>query len=271
MRLHYTVHRAEPGADWVVLVPGAGVHSGIWDPQVDAFRNRFNLLLPDLRGHGRSSSPRDPGDPNPYTWEEVSHDVLALMDDLGIERAHFVGVSMGCLVTRTLAEIAPERVLSMVLAGAIGRLDRRARTLIALAQLLKNVVPYLWLYTVYAWILLPRPGHAESRARVIHQARSLGRAEFLRWLPLARSLPRYLQRLEAHDPGIPALYVMGDQDHMFLDGVRAVAAAHESARFHLIPDCGHVCTLQCAPTFNRVALDFLARMASDAPRQQDVS
>jgi pimeloyl-ACP methyl ester carboxylesterase len=271
MLLHHSIHLLDPDAHWLVLVPGAGVHSGIWDRQIDALRTRFNLLLPDLRGHGGSGSPRTPGDLAAYTWEEVSADVLSLMDHHGIHRAHFVGVSMGCLVVRTIAEMTPGRVRSMILTGAIGRLKRRARVLIALAHLLKHVVPYLWLYAFYAHILLPRPGHAESRARVIDQARRLGRAEFLRWIPLTRDLPARLHRFETHDPGIPTLYIMGDQDHMFLDGARAVAQRHASARLAVIEDCGHVCTVQRPDAFNRLALAFLERFAAEPGRARDVS
>jgi pimeloyl-ACP methyl ester carboxylesterase len=255
--LHHTVHRSDPDAAWVVLVHGAGVSSDIWAHQLEAYRARHNLLVPDLRGHG--ASPGAPGGVRtPYSWESVSRDVLNLMDHHGIASAHFVAVSMGTIVVRTLASIAPDRVRSMVLPGAITRLNPLARLLIATAHALKRVVPYMWLYRVNAWIILPRPSHAESRQVVIQQARQLGQAEFVRWLDLTHGLPARLGRYEAHDPGVPILYVMGDQDWMFLPGARAAARAHPSASLHVIDDCGHVCTVQHPALFNQISLSFLS-------------
>ncbi len=269
--LHHTIHRSDdPAASWVVLIHGAGVTSAIWDRQVEAFGDRHHLLLPDLRGHGGSGVPGEgtregtgegelepPETREPHSWEEVAGDILVLMDHLGIGRAHLVAVSMGSIVARTLADMAPERVRSLVLAGAVDRLEKRARVLIALAHALKRFVPYLWLYRFYAGILLPRPSHRESRRTVVDQARGLGRAEFLRWLPITRGLHERLSRYAATDPGLPSLRVMGDQDHMFLPGARALAARHPTARLHVIEGCGHVCTVQCPEEFNRVALAFL--------------
>lgn len=259
--LHHTVYRDEPGAGWVVLVHGAGITSEIWARQIDAYRCEFNVLLPDLRGHGGSRGPAGERERESYSFDAVSRDVLDLLDHHGIDAAHFVGVSMGCLVARTLAEIAPERVRSMILAGAIVRLKRRARLLIALAHVLKRVVPHMWLYRFYAWILLPRRSHGESRQAVVRDAaRQLTRVEFLRWLPMTHELTDMLRRFEAKDPGVPTLYAMGDEDHMFLPGARAVAAKHASATIHVFEDCGHVCTVQRAEAFNRVSLGFLRKV-----------
>lgn len=240
-----------------MLVHGAGITSEIWGHQVEAYREEFNLLLPDLRGHGRSVTLDDGREREPYTFEAVSRDVLDVLDHHGIEAAHFVGISMGCLVVRTLAEIAPERMRSMVLVGAIARLKVRARVLIILAHALKHLVPHMWLYRFYAWILLPRRAHAESRRAVVRDAEGLLRAEFLRWLPVTDDLPRMLRQFESRDPGVPTLYIMGDEDHMFLPGARAVAAKHPSASIHVMERCGHVCTVQRPEAFNRVSLEFL--------------
>lgn len=252
-----------------MLVHGAGITSEIWAHQIEVYREEYNLLLPELH-QGASPDPGDRGDRadqrdqaarGAVTFDAVARDLLRLLDHHEIRSAHFVGISMGCLVVRLLAEMAPERVRSMVQAGAIARLKRRARVLIALAHVLKRFVPHLWLYRFYAWILLPRISHLESRRIVVRQARQLTRAEFLRWLPATHGLPGMLRRFEANDPGIPTLYVMGDEDHMFLSGVREVAARHPSAALHVIGRCGHVCTVQRPDTFNRISLDFFGRHA----------
>ena len=262
--LHHTIHRADPeagpDAEWVVLVHGAGVTSEIWDHQIEAYRRSYNLLLPVLRGHGGTRA-SDHEDRPPYTWEGVSLDVLDVMDFHGIESAHMVGVSLGSIVVRTVAELAPERVRSMVMAGGVVRLEPLARLLVALARVLHRALPYLWLYAINAWIILPRRSHRESRRLVVRSARRLGGDEFRRWMRLTRPVPALLRRHTARDPGIPTLYVSGDQDHLFLPGVRHTAAAHENAELHVIESCGHVCTVQCPEAFNDASLAFLRQQS----------
>ncbi|HUG42319.1 MAG TPA: alpha/beta hydrolase [Longimicrobiales bacterium] len=255
--LHHRIHHRAPDSEWVVLVHGAGGSSSIWFRQIRAYRKEFNVLLVDLRGHGGSAAGAERREGTDYTFEDVSRDILEVLDHLGIERAHFVGISLGCLIIRTLAEIAPERVRSMVLGGAIVRLGLRSRVLVLLGNAFKRVVPFMWLYRVYAWILLPRKGHRESRLVFIREARKLARAEFLRWFRLTMELPPILRLFAERDVGIPTLYLMGDEDHMFLPAARSLARRHTRSVIRVIERCGHVCNIQKPEPFNRFSLEFL--------------
>lgn len=80
-----------------------------WDPHLDACAG-FRVLRYDTRGHGRSSRP-----PGPYTLEELASDVIAVLDGLGIDKVHFVGVSMGGMIGQTVALGYPERLRSLAL------------------------------------------------------------------------------------------------------------------------------------------------------------
>ena len=84
----------------------AGGSSSIWFQQIKAFRANFNLLLVDLRGHGKSKGFFEQYYNNEYTFENVSLDVLKVLDHLRIEKAHFIGVSLGTIIIRQIAEIA---------------------------------------------------------------------------------------------------------------------------------------------------------------------
>jgi pimeloyl-ACP methyl ester carboxylesterase len=259
--LHHRTYLLAPDRDWVVLVHGAGGSSSIWFRQLRAYREEFNVLLVDLRGHGESARVKDGRERQRYTFEAVSRDVIDVLDHAGIASAHFVGISLGCLIVRTIAELAPERVDSMVLGGAIARLNVRSRVLVFLGNVFKRVIPFMWLYRMYAWILLPRAGHRESRLIFVREAQKLARKEFLRWFRLTMELTTVLRLFEQRDSGIPTLYLMGSEDHMFLPPARRLAAQQPRAVLRVIENCGHVCNIEKPLVFNRLSIEFM----KDAP------
>src|SRR5690625_5584710 len=73
-----------------------------------------------------------------YSFKTVSRDVLQVLNDQGIEQAHFVGVSLGTIIIRTIGEMEPDRVLSAVMCGAITRLNVRSRVLVWLGHTFKD-------------------------------------------------------------------------------------------------------------------------------------
>lgn len=255
--LHYRTYTLEPDREWVVLVHGAGGSSSIWFRQLRAYREQFNVLAVDLRGHGESAKLRDGRERETYTFDAVSREVIEVLDHLEIRSAHFVGISLGCLIIRTIAEIQPERVRSMVLGGAILRLNLRSRVLVTLGNWFKAVVPFMWLYRIYAWIIMPRRRHRASRLIFIREAQKLAHQEFLRWFRLTMELPAVARLFEERDTGIPTLYLMGEEDHMFLPAARRIAARHPRSELHVILRSGHVCNIDRPRLFNRFSIDFM--------------
>jgi len=265
--LHYRTHEISPEHEWVVFVHGAGGSSSIWHPQLRAFRRHFNVLLVDLRGHGESQGPHFDAFDRPYTFDRVSRDVLEVMDHAGVRSAHFVGISLGTILIRTLGEIAPERVESMILGGAITRLDARRRFLVWLGDRMKRTMPFLWLYRLFAWVIMPRRRHRESRMLFVGEARKLARREFLRWFHLTLELNPLLRFFEEKEVPIPTLYLMGDEDHLFLPPVRRLAAKHQSATLEVLERSGHVCNVDRADLFNSLSIDFIHRVAGTRPAE----
>jgi len=95
----------------VVLVQGLGVDARGWALQRGAFGRSHRCIAVDNRGTGASDAP-----PGPYDLAEMARDVLAVLDDAGIERAHVVGASMGGVISQIIGVLHPERVLSLTLA-----------------------------------------------------------------------------------------------------------------------------------------------------------
>jgi 3-oxoadipate enol-lactonase len=102
----------------LVLSNSLGTTLGMWDDQAPTLRERFRLLRYDHRGHGDSPVP-----PGPYKIEDLGRDVLAMLDDVGIERFSFCGLSIGGTVGMWLAIDAPERIDRLVLCCTAPRFD----------------------------------------------------------------------------------------------------------------------------------------------------
>lgn len=102
----------------LVLSNSLGTTLGMWDDQAPRLRERFRLLRYDHRGHGGSPVP-----PGPYKIEDLGRDVLAMLDELGIERFSFCGLSIGGTVGMWIAGEVPERVERLVLCCTAPRFD----------------------------------------------------------------------------------------------------------------------------------------------------
>jgi pimeloyl-ACP methyl ester carboxylesterase len=115
----------------------------------------------------------------------------------------------------------------------------------------------MWLYRLYAWIMMPRLRHRESRLVFVREAQKLARNEFLRWWRLTMELTPVLRLFEEREVDIPTLYLMGGEDHMFLPAARSIAQRHRSAVLRVIEQCGHVCNIEQYDLFNRISIAFM--------------
>lgn len=259
--LYYKKYIKSEESEWVIFVHGAGGSSSIWFNQIKAFQKEFNVLLVDLRGHGRSKDLLQKYYEENYSFENISKDIIEVIDHLKIKKAHFIGVSLGSIIIRTLGEIAPERVNSAILCGAITRMNFRSRILVFTGHLFKRVVPYMWLYKFFAWIIMPRKRHEESRNLFIGEAKKLAQKEFMKWFKLTNEVNPLLRYFKEKEISIPMLYVMGEEDYMFLPPVKNIVKNHTMSFLEVIKDCGHVCNVEKPDKFNQVSIKFLKKNA----------
>lgn len=105
------------GAPVLALSSSLGTDHGMWEPQMAAFSQRFRVLRYDTRGHGRSFVPTQPS-----TLEGLGRDFLGLLDELGLARVHFCGLSLGGMIGMWLACNAPERIDRLVLSNTSAHL-----------------------------------------------------------------------------------------------------------------------------------------------------
>jgi pimeloyl-ACP methyl ester carboxylesterase len=255
--LHHKAFVLGPEHEWVVFVHGAGGSSSIWYKQIRDFRKHFNVLLLDLRGHGESQGPLQTWEATTYTFKEVCQEIVEVLDHLGVEQAHFVGISLGTILIRNLGEIDPGRVRSMILGGAITRLSFRSRFLVAMGNMSKRFIPYMWLYQLFAWIIMPKKRHQQSRLLFVNEAKKLAQKEFLRWFRLTYEINPLLKFFEEKELPVPTLYLMGEEDHLFLPPVRHLVSRHKHSTLQVLADSGHVVNVDRADLFNHLAIDFI--------------
>ena len=135
----------------VVLSNSLGATRAMWDPQVAALAERFRVIGYDTRGHGESPAPA-----GPYSSDDLVDDVVALLDRLGVQRAHVAGLSLGGMTALRLAAREPARVYRLVALATSakpdpqGFLDRAAAARAGGTAPLAPTVVSRWLTPAYA-------------------------------------------------------------------------------------------------------------------------
>ena len=112
---YYEIHGKE-GAPWLTFSHSLACSTRMWDPQIEALKSRYRILVYDTRGHGKSMAPA-----GAYTLEQLADDLYALLKHLAIDSTHFVGLSMGGMIGQTFALKYPGVLRSLTLADTTSR------------------------------------------------------------------------------------------------------------------------------------------------------
>lgn len=104
----------EGTGDTVVFLHFSGANLMMWQPVVSYFQGRYRMLLPDLRGHGKSSQPE-----TGYHIDDMAEDIIEVLHHLGVAKAHVVGSSLGAEVGLSMAANWPDMIISLVCEGAL--------------------------------------------------------------------------------------------------------------------------------------------------------
>jgi 3-oxoadipate enol-lactonase len=239
---------------WLTLSHSLCCDVSMWQPQLAALERRFTLLRYDTRGHGQTDAPA-----GAYTFDQLTDDVLGLLDALKIGRTHYCGLSMGGMIGQHLALKAPEHIGRLVLADTTSRMPAEAQPLwaerIRVAQvqgMAAHVQP-----TLERWFTAPwRAAHPDVMATIgtlicsTPVAGYVGCAHAIAGIDITDRL---------HGVQAPTLVIVGDQDIGTPPAMsEAIAAAIPGARLEMIPDASHLSNIEQAEAFNRLMLDFLA-------------
>ena len=256
--LFHKVFLNPSSSEWTVFIHGFGGSSNVWFKQLKNYRENFNVVLIDLRGHGKSQNlPLQ----RQYSFELIAQEVAEVILYLKIKKAHFIGVSLGTIVIRQLAVNYPKMIKSMIFAGAITQLDIKSRFFLRLGRTFQPFLPYMALYRLFANIMMPKKNHRESRSIFINEARKLMQREFLRWFKLTGKLTKYLKYLHHENRQERVLYIMGSEDHLFLGPAKELVKNGRNLELEIVENCGHVVNVERPGEFNRLSIEFIKRQS----------
>ena len=253
--LHYKTYINSKFDNWVVMIHGAGGSIEVWFRQVADYARHFNLLLVDLAGHGGSANESFG---RGFNFSKAAEQVMEVVNHLKIKKGHFIGLSLGSIVVRIIAKHNPQHVSSMVLAGAVTKLNAKVRTMLTLATTFKRLIPYSLIKRVIAKCIIPQEKYQRSKRLFLNNARKVSFDSFLNWLKLGDGIGKYIKELFNECIPIPTLYLMGEDDKLFLPQVQqTVRNGGDNVSLVVVPDAGHVCNIDNKQFFNQHSLEFM--------------
>jgi len=234
----------------LVLSNSLGTTRQMWAPQRDALTRHYRVLSYDTRGHGGSGVP-----PAPYSLEALGRDVLSLLDELDIERAHFCGISMGGLTGQWLAVHAPERIGKLVIADTAARIGTvegwRSRAQLVRSQGMADVAAGAAGRWFTADFIAREPAVVTAMTDALRAISPEGYAACCDVLAVA-DLRESIGAIKA-----PLLVVAGEFDPVTtVEDARFIAERVQGAQVVVVP-ASHLSNIEAPDAFNSAVLDFL--------------
>lgn len=248
----------EAGAGRPIVLGHSFLCSGkMWREQVPALAERYHVLNVDLRGHGKSSELTQP-----FTVYDAVSDVVAVLDEVGIEQAIWCGLSFGGWVALRAALTCPERVTGLILmdtdAGAERAFGKLRNYTMGFGAKLLGVGPFL---SPIARLMFGATTRRHNPALVREWKGEFSRVHLpsiLHGLKAGMSRDSILERLP--EITVPALVLVGDEDRPIPPVLsRQIHDRLPDSEFVQIPGAGHLSALERPAAVNEATLDFLAR------------
>lgn len=254
----FSLHYEEWGTGTpVLLVPGLSGIGGFFTPNVPAFSARHRVVVHDHRGTGRSSRSEIV-----YSVEQMTEDLVKLMDRLGIQRAHLVGHSTGGAIGQTLAALAPERLSSLVLFATWTKADPFFTRVFEARRALLDA-PSMMTYIRSTPVFLYPDWWVNENAELIAQRE----ATALQSAPTRTIAASRIDAIMAFDRTadlpkikVPTLVICAKDDYLTPPYFsRALAAAIPGAELEILERGGHCASEVSAAAFNDRVLAFIER------------
>jgi 3-oxoadipate enol-lactonase len=242
-------HRFDGPGDAPVLVlsNSIGTTLELWDRQVPAFAGPFRLLRYDQLGHGRSEVR-----PGSYTVELLARELLALLDELDVERFSFCGLSLGGTVGMWLGAHAADRVDRLVLAGTSAYFGPPERWIERAETVRAEGMEPIADATMERWFTPGFTGDGAFRDMLVGTPPE-------GYAACCEALRDWDFRGELGSVSAPTLVLVGSDDPATPpDQAQLIAGGIPGARVEVIPEAAHLLNVEQAEAFDRAALAHLA-------------
>ena len=244
-RLHHRVD-GPAGAPVLVLANSIGTTHELWDPQIEAFVEHFRVVRYDQLGHGRSEVP-----PGPYTVELLGRELLALLDELGIDRFSFCGLSLGGAVGQWLAGTEAGRVDRLVLAGTAAYLGPPERWSDRAQLVRQQGLAEVAAGSAERWF-------TPDFGNWVHWRDGIAATPAEGYAACCDALRDWDFRDELDSIAAPTLVVVGDEDPATTpDDARFLADNIPDAKLVVIPHARHLVNVEQPEAFSAPVLDHL--------------
>jgi len=239
------------GAPWVVFSNSLATNLSMWDEQAAALGDRFQILRYDQRGHGGTDAPT-----GAYAFDTLVNDVIALLDAFEIERAHFVGLSMGGMTAVALAEKHAHRLDKIVPCdcGPASTPQSAQQWDERIAIVKEKGMEAMVEPTVARWCPPDfLAAHKDRADRLRQMIRSTPAAGFI---GCAGALSNFDLRPDLNKVNRPTFFICGGKDAS-LPGTKALHAAVAGSSFLEIEGAGHISNVERPDIFTRALKEFL--------------
>ncbi len=256
-RIAYDVF-GRAGGTPVLMIQGLGVDARGWALQRGAFASTHRCVTPDNRGVGASSAPS-----GPYDLVRMAEDMIDVLDDAGIERAHVVGASMGGVIAQIIGVLHPQRTRSLTLACTACRHHQWRRELFEqwAALVTERGMPAL-ADEGLQWLVGPRLHRRFGRALnlLARLLMSASPASFVAQIDAILAMSDEM-RFELPCVRVPTLVITGSQDALTPVGdAEELAELIPGAQLFVLPGAAHGLMAEAPGAFNRTVLSFIGRV-----------
>jgi 3-oxoadipate enol-lactonase len=237
----------------VLLLAGPiGGTGELWELQLPALAQRFRVIRPDHRGHGRSPVP-----PGPYRLDDLAADTLALLDRLGAERVHFAGLSLGGMVGMWLAQNAPERIDRLALLCTSALLGPPQMWAERAATALSEGLGPLADATIGRWFTPGYPAREPERAARVRAI--VAATPPVGYAGCCAAIEKMDLRAGLGAIRAPTLVIAGTDDPSTTpEHLRLIADGIPGSRYVQLDDCAHLPTVEQPIPVTDLLLDHFA-------------
>ncbi|RON50073.1 alpha/beta fold hydrolase [Pseudomonas frederiksbergensis] len=236
----------------LLLVHGLGSSTLDWEMQIPVLAARYRVIVPDVRGHGRSDKPRER-----YSIAGFSADLIALMEHLNLGPTHYVGLSMGGIIGFQLAVDQPQRLKSLCIVNSQPQVKMQKPSdywWLAKRWCMARLLNMETIGKALGRMLFPKPDQADLRQKIAERWAKNDKHAYLASFDalVGWGVQERLSRITC-----PTLVISADHDYTPVSAKEDYVKLLPDARLVVIADSRHATPLDQPERFNQTLLEFL--------------